>query len=180
MNNKTPQLFKYIVLGLGVIVCACIVLWFQGYRWNHTESCPKGIWKLSKNFNPAIDRGKYVLIQPPNTDIFELAKRRHYLNFGIYSHNIQPLLKQVAGLAGDRIQISKEGISINGHKIPNSMPMTLDSKGRVLDWATDTILEVGQAWVMSDYSSRSFDSRYFGPIPMVNILGVMQPIWTWE
>jgi type IV secretory pathway protease TraF len=35
----------------------------------------------------------------------------------------------------------------------------------------------GQVWLLSGHDSRSFDSRYFGPVPVANVQGVARPVW---
>ena len=34
-----------------------------------------------------------------------------------------------------------------------------------------------EVWLLSNYDPRSFDSRYFGPVPAANVLGVAHPVW---
>ncbi|HHH52577.1 MAG TPA: Type IV secretory pathway protease TraF-like protein, partial [Bacteroidetes bacterium] len=40
--------------------------------------------------------------------------------------------------------------------------------------------EKGKFWAMSDYNEKSYDSRYFGQVPLENIRGVAIPIMTWD
>jgi type IV secretory pathway protease TraF len=37
----------------------------------------------------------------------------------------------------------------------------------------------GYVWLMSDYNPRSFDSRYFGPIPVKQIQGPAKLVLKW-
>jgi type IV secretory pathway protease TraF len=36
----------------------------------------------------------------------------------------------------------------------------------------------GQVWVVSGYTQRSLDSRYFGPVLVSAVQGAAQPLWT--
>jgi type IV secretory pathway protease TraF len=38
----------------------------------------------------------------------------------------------------------------------------------------------GEVWLLSGHDPRSFDSRYFGAVPVTNIQGVARPIWVVE
>ena len=35
----------------------------------------------------------------------------------------------------------------------------------------------GEVWLLSGHDPRSFDSRYFGSVPAVNVQGVARPVW---
>ena len=41
-------------------------------------------------------------------------------------------------------------------------------------------MAAGELWVIATDSRRSFDSRYFGPLPEQNVLAVVRPLLTWE
>jgi type IV secretory pathway protease TraF len=32
-------------------------------------------------------------------------------------------------------------------------------------------------WLLSSHDPRSFDSRYFGAVPVANVLGIAHPLW---
>jgi len=166
---------KYIIFS---ILFLLVIAWLAGYRWNHSDSFPIGIWKITKSFNNSTDKFKIVIFCPPDTPLFKEAKSRDYLKFGILScaHGYQPMIKRVVAVSGDRIMISKEGIKINGVLQKNSKLLAVDSKQRYLPQSKNTTMPYGMVWLLSDYSQQSFDSRYFGPIPISSIIGVMQPI----
>ena len=68
--------------------------------------------------------------------------------------------------AGDLVELSWRGISVNGLLLPNTAPLSKDTKGRPLEpWHSGRFhVAPGAVWVASSYHSRSFDSRYFGPV----------------
>ncbi len=63
------------------------------------------------------------------------------------------------------------GISVNGRLLKNSAPIERDSKGQQLRPFSAGEYRVGpnELWVVSTFSPRSFDSRYFGPIPLKSV-----------
>ena len=64
------------------------------------------------------------------------------------------------------VELSARGISVNGVLLPNTAPLSKDTKGRPLEaWPFGRYpVTPGTVWVASSYHPRSFDSRYFGPI----------------
>ncbi len=66
------------------------------------------------------------------------------------------------------MEVSELGIAVNGSMLPNTAPKTKDSHGRVMKpWPFGRYrFAPGFVWVASSYNPWSFDSRYFGPIPV--------------
>jgi hypothetical protein len=63
--------------------------------------------------------------------------------------------------------------------VPNSTPRRTDTEGKPLPFCeTAYTLGTAQVLLMSDYSPRSFDGRYFGPIEKTGIKGVLRPVLT--
>jgi conjugative transfer signal peptidase TraF len=124
--------------------------------------------------------GLYVVTSDPNADPVEfcpsgpytaLAFERGYRTKGNCPDGGAPLMKPVAARPGDAIEISKPGVSVNGRKLSNSVPLAFDTSGRTLQhWPFGKYsVEDGTVWVISSYNGRSFDSRYFGPISQSQI-----------
>lgn len=87
------------------------------------------------------------------------------------------MLKPVAAVEGDCVAISAQGIAVNGVLIPNSRALTIDTMGRPLKPMENGFYTVkpGTIWLISSHD-HSFDSRYFGPLPSANILGLAKPV----
>ncbi len=119
-----------------------------------------------------------VSVAPPDTTIFQLARSRHYLDWGSCPGGYSALLKPVVAIPGDRVAVSSEGIAVNGVRIPNSKPLSTDNSGRPLTPVKFGTYEIkpGTVWLVSN-SARSFDSRYFGALPQTSVLGAAKPIW---
>jgi conjugative transfer signal peptidase TraF len=116
---------------------------------------------------------------PPDTPIFREARGRGYLSAGQCEGGYEPLLKPVVAIAGDRVSGTDDGISINRRLIASSRSLNRDSLGRALPSpeAHDVIVAKGEVWVISSYNPLSFDSRYFGPVPISRIEGLAQPFF---
>lgn len=156
---------------LSVLITACL-LYKSGFRYNMTASLPLGIWKIDKTFTH-IERDDYVWFMPPK-EISAFAAERGYLK-----NDTIPMLKLVHGLPGDTYSFFDDVVSINNTVIENAKRRQVDSKGRPMTQIEGGIVPEGQLFVLTPHS-HSFDSRYFGPIPMANIIGTAQPVMVWQ
>jgi len=161
------------------ILANAIALYFSGLRVNSTKSVMLGYyWTVDK----PVEKGVYVLVCPPDIPVFELAKQRGYLNAGFCPAAVERLIKKVAAVKGDTIQINQEGVQVNGQMLPFSKPIAFDAAGRPMPQLELNAyhLKENELLLMGDISPTSFDSRYFGLIDRAQIQGVVKPVWTWE
>jgi len=165
------------IIGLSVMA-----LWtglhIAGARFNPSKSVAQGLyWQV----NQPIEKGAYVLVCPPNTAIFQLAKQRGYLTGGFCEHHYSGMMKWVAASTGDEITISQTGIQVNGELLPHSKPLKTDPGGRPMPQIVLNAyrLKENELLLIGDVSPASFDSRYFGLIDRAQIKGVVKPVWTW-
>ena len=88
------------------------------------------------------------------------------------------MLKPIVAHAGDTVEVSTYGISVNGTLLHNTAPRTTDSRGRTLTpWHLGKyVVAPGFVWVASQYNPLSFDSRYFGPILVSQIRDHLRPL----
>lgn len=157
---------------------ACGVAMDQaGYRFNVSPSEPMGVWKEV----PAgtIKRGDMVSVcVPPDAPEISIAKSRNYILPGSCPGNLAPLVKSVAAVAGDTVTISTTGVLVNGAFVSHTGPATRDSAGRPLQPVPYGIYTVpaGAIFLLSEYSPKSFDSRYFGFVPASGIRNGIKPV----
>jgi conjugative transfer signal peptidase TraF len=159
------------------IAASCVFLFGGlGLRLNLTSSYPVGIWRIEHR---TPKKGDFVLFDFPSLNPLEnFAYERGYLRFG--SDRYMPLLKRLAAVPGDSVQVD-EGVQINGEPWTNGKILKVDSKGRPIECiAQSEKVKPGMCWVLSDYNPRSFDSRYFGPIPLRNIQAIAFPVFVWK
>lgn len=145
----------------------------MGYRLNTTRSAPLGIWRIASHGAQSLKVGDWVTICPPaNATIKRLVAGGFLLN-GYCPGGVVPFIKPVAGLSGDDFSVSHLGVSINGRLIANTAPVRRDG----LPWAGPTVIPEGHFVGLQTFHPRSIDSRYFGPLPVDAIIGVMEPVW---
>jgi conjugative transfer signal peptidase TraF len=149
-----------------------------GLRFNETPSMPLGLWRVAGAHAP-VRRGDIVAVCPPETDAVRVAAERGYIPTGHCAGGYKPLLKPVAATGGDVVAISAAGVAVNGQEVPATAQLALDSAGRPLKPVSVGSYRVapGEIWLLSGYDPRSFDSRYFGPVPVANVQGIARPVW---
>lgn len=148
-----------------------------GLRLNTTPSEPLGLWRILPLDRPA-QVGDRVFVCLPRTAPFEEARRRGYLRFGLCSGWTGPLIKEVAGLGGARVVVGRS-VVIDGVPLPNSFLQARDGEGRVLSPFVGGVVSEGTVFLHSGFGG-SYDSRYFGPVPLDGVLGRAVPLLTFD
>ena len=163
-------------LAAGLVLVAGGYARSAGYRLNTTSSLPMGIWRTASVAHLA--RGDVVTFCPPATAPFELAHWRGYLAPGACPSGYEIMMKPVAALPGDTVTVSAAGIAVDGKPLPNSHLLARDYEGRPLKAVAPGTYTVpaGEMWVVSSFNARSYDSRYFGPVPIAAVHAQAHPI----
>jgi conjugative transfer signal peptidase TraF len=141
------------------------------------------------NTSPSLSLGLYIVTSNAGANLVEfcpvepfarLAISRGYRDQGSCPDGGAPLLKPIVAEEGDLVQFSERGISVNGKLLPNTEPLTKDTTGRTLkSWPFSRyVVQPGSVWLGSSYNNRSFDSRYFGPVPTSAIRDHVRPLLT--
>ncbi|HLB59693.1 MAG TPA: signal peptidase I [Bdellovibrionota bacterium] len=128
----------------------------------------------------------------------ESAKRGDIVVFKIPTEKEKLFVKRVIGLPGDIVETTSHGIIIvNGERLPhtlvtstaqgNSFQMLEENNGVEyiinagpnldLQKEAQVVVPMGHLFVMGDNRPNSFDSRFFGPIPIKEVKGVAQVIY---
>ena len=149
-----------------------------GLRVNGSASMPEGLWRLTAAHLP-LRRGEIVVVCLPQTAVTREAASRGYIPAGTCAGGLAPLLKPVAAVSGDVVMVSAAGLAVNGRLVANGTPLLRDSAGRALRPMPMGPYPVapGKIWLLSGHDPRSFDSRYFGPVPTTAVQGVAHPLW---
>ena len=159
-------LLATIFLGL---VATCAVF---GIRFNVTESLPGLIYIITS------DSSSPLIEFCPEGAFAQLSLERGYRRRGMCPDGASPMLKPIVAKAGDTVEVSANGITVNGTLLHNTSPRARDSRGRPLtSWRFGRyIVPAGFVWVASQYNPLSFDSRYYGPIPVSRIRHHLRPL----
>jgi conjugative transfer signal peptidase TraF len=165
--------------GLWVSVGAVVLAgaaFCAGLRVNRTSSFPVGFYRLTGG---DWHKGDLVLVDVPvDRPVFQMAKTRGYLFGSLDRSGVVPILKRVVAVHGDFVEVAR-AVRVNGIELANSVVQSEDSAGRPMPVVSGGVVPDGQVWLMSDENRRSFDSRYFGPVPAELIRGPIKALWTW-
>lgn len=146
-----------------------------GLRINTSTSMPRGLYRAVAE---ELHRGALVAACLPE-EVARLGLGRHYLGPGECPGGAEPVVKMVAALGGDLVEVTEQGVRINGEVLPQSAPLAADRGGRPLTrFAGSHRLRPGEVWLHSSYEVRSWDSRYYGPVAEAEILFVVTPVLT--
>ncbi len=178
MSKSTKILaIGVLVLSIGLFVLS-IVLRFGGFYINTTSSLPVGLYRI---VDEPFSKGAYVAFCPPQSDVFDWAIARGYINSGNCPGGYGQLLKRVHAVAGDKVLIDETGITVNGQWLPNSAQVKTDAFGAVLpQYRFNAVLGESEYLLLSDLNPYSFDARYFGVIDRVQIVHVVRPVITFN
>jgi conjugative transfer signal peptidase TraF len=164
--------------GAGIAAVAFTAPFFiagtMGIRINASTSLPLGLYTETPDFRaPLIEFC-------PQEPYGSFAAGRGYRSLGNCPDGAAPLMKPVVAKAGDVVDVSSLGITVNGVLLPNTAPKDQDSKGRPMQpWPFGQYrVPSGFVWVASSYNPWSLDSRYFGPLPVGIIRSHLKPLLT--
>lgn len=174
LHPRSALAFAAAVLVLGTLTAAQV----SGFRVNATASMPVGLWRVAPV--PAeLRRGEVVTVCPPDTARTRDAAARGYIAAGTCPGGYEPLIKPVAAVAGDQVMVGRAGISVNGVLLDGTAQLGRDSAGRVLQAVPMGAHPVpaGHVWLLAGHNVHSWDSRYFGPVPVGDVQAVARPVW---
>jgi conjugative transfer signal peptidase TraF len=137
--------------------------------YNASASAPLGFYRLIAADHLA--RGDLVLAHLPESAA-RLAADRRYLPMSV------PVVKRIAAVADDLVCADSGIVVINEHVAADTL--LTDREGRPLPaWKGCRSLVPGEVFLLMEGVPASFDSRYFGPVPVTSVIGRLVPLWTW-
>lgn len=178
-NTKNSWTHEALRLALDALFMLLLATWLFGFRLNFTSSMPVGLYLLGSETVGRSELAAFCL--PPENPFSGLAEQRGYLHNGLCPSGRQPLLKKVAGLPGDMVEIDEAGIVLNGKQLLGTKRPASDSRGRAIpdSLLKEGVIPDGSALLLSQEHGGSFDSRHFGLIPL-SALYKVKPIITKE
>jgi conjugative transfer signal peptidase TraF len=160
LSGRVSKIRGAALVAAGVVVATFQLCGSLGLRINTSPSLPMGLYITTA------DAGANMVEFCPAEPFATFAIVRGYRDPGACRDGAAPLLKPIVAKPGDVVELSARGISVNGALLSNTVPLSKDTKGRPLEaWPFGRYVVAAETvWVASSYHSRSFDSRYFGPI----------------
>ena len=172
---RRRPLLVFLVGGIVLPAAFAAAGWFGGLRINTTPSEPLGLWQIERLERPPAV-GDLVFVCPPRTAVFDEALARGYLRRGLCPGGVGPLIKSVAALPGQRIEVGAD-VRVDGIPLSSSDVRAADADGRSLTPFAGGVVPADHVFLHSSFKG-SYDSRYFGPLPDDGVLGLARPLLT--
>lgn len=170
------RLLLFLACVGGMIAGLAAIAYMGGFRLNLTPSEPLGLWRIVTQ--RPVKAGDLVFICPPPTASFEEARRRRYVRRGLCPGGFAPLIKTVAALPGQHVEIGAN-VTVDGRPLASSIVRASDGEGRPITPFKTGIVPLRNLFLHSSFAS-SYDSRYFGPVPDTGLLGLARPVLTFN
>lgn len=175
--NKKKKLT--LVLLLIVFLVTALLISVADYLpkefiYNETSSMPIGWYKIIA-YNPnenQLKKGDIVVFNLPQ-GISNMIYKRGYLE-----NKNEKLLKYITGVYGDGFCVDSDKLIINNKKY---VIEKYDTHGRLLPkmQTGKYVIKKGNIMTLTDVNN-SFDSRYFGEVPITAIKYKVVPFIVWE
>jgi conjugative transfer signal peptidase TraF len=153
--------------------------WVYKLRITLTDSAaPAGIYRMDTS--RAFVRGALVAACLP-ASVARTGLARGYLHPGDCPAGAEPVAKLIGTLPGDEVDVARGRVAVDGMTFGDSRTAPRDSAGRLLphvNWGVHRV-GPGEVWLFGFNDPRSWDSRYFGPVPLAGVRGVLAPVLTW-
>lgn len=131
-----------------------------------TGSMPRGLYLVVPAHRFAV--GDIVLLDPPAA-VAPMMLERRWIGAGM------KLMKPVAALAGDEVCVRDGAVFVNGRAL--GPVQQRDRLGQPLPrLALCRRLAGDEAFLLSNFTTSSFDSRYFGPVSTSQLQGRAIPL----
>lgn len=179
-SSRGARIFGTGLAALAVVGAGVAAARAAGYRVNVSASVPLGLWRVDPE--APLHRGAMTLWCPPDNALFRAARAHRAVPYGPCPGRYAPLFKPAAAVAGDVVEVAPAGVRINGVALPNTAqrrPQGASAWVPLIPAGTYHV-PVGEVWFISTTNPYSFDSRYYGPMPVARVQGVARPVWTWD
>jgi conjugative transfer signal peptidase TraF len=180
VGDSRPSSFSR-ALTLSAVAIGALLIATAGFRltYNSSASLPLGVYRIHPlKRDPR--RGDIVGVCLEG-ETARMALARGY----VHPQGLEPLVygtrcragvgivgKPVAGVPGDTVDVSPNGVRVNGIMLERSRLPIRDRTGRSVPTAPmgRRVLRPGEYWLQSTYALNSFDSRIYGPVERGAIL----------
>jgi type IV secretory pathway protease TraF len=156
-----PTLVAALSMGLARAPAAPVVL------FNGSDSVPKGFYR---RVDAPVRPGVLIAFHVP------MAARAYAARY-LPARLRTSILKPAAAVRGASVCAVGPRLVIDGRTA--AWISERDRRGVVLPrWQGCRRLGADEVFVLSTRIPNSFDSRYFGPVPASDVLGIYRPLWT--
>lgn len=135
--------------------------------YNASDSAPRGLYLVETASR--VRAGDLVVVRL-RRHVAALAAQRGYLPAAV------PLIKRVAAIAPQKVCVDGGNVRVDGESVAQAL--VADAAGRPLSaWHGCRELVDTEMFLLSAHPA-SFDSRYFGPVDGIQMVGRARSLWT--
>lgn len=172
MKKYAAMIAILLISVIGIVM----FLMLLGFRINITDSIPVGLYRMTTIKNL---KNSFVIFCPDNRLAFKQGMERSYIDPGFCIGGYGFLMKKVVAVSGDQVSVTSDGVFVNHKRLPYSTPKLRDGANCLLpQWQVlNYRLKADELMTMTSQNEWSFDGRYYGPIRIGQVKGVITPIW---
>ncbi len=180
MTSRNKRILTRIAIVLMIVILVfTILLYFKNnFEYNITNSLPLGLYKV---IDKDIERNDLVVFCLKYDKYMKFAEEQGYFQGLDKKCGRTPqFIKKAMGLPSDNIRINMNGVFINNIRVENSEASQIILSDKIFDsYEKEFQLEADEYFLMSDYNSMSYDSRYFGTVKKSEIKKVVEPFYNY-
>jgi signal peptidase I len=161
LKNSKPKLFIYITSWILIVILFTIV---PAYCWMTAGLKWIGITSIRGNsMSPTIVNNDIMYVQPVEYERGAIVVALCPNSKEYVSTSNAPLLKRIIGLPGETIELTKDGVLINGELLQEEYVQNVEKTFLESNNVNELILSDHEYFLMGDNRVSSFDSRHVGP-----------------
>lgn len=160
-KEEKPTLLKELIIFL--IISVSIVFPFRLF-------VAEPYIVAGSSMSPTFETGHYLIVDKISYK-FNTPERYDVIVMKYPKDTSKDFIKRIVGLPGEKVIINNGKVTIVNAENPNGFEV--DEKYVVYskNESMETTLDQNEYFVMGDNRSGSFDSRYWGPLPLEDIIG---------
>ena len=136
--------------------------------WQNGSALERGVMSIRGNsMEPTVLDGDVLYVQPVKFERGEIIAANAENTSGYENASKMLLLKRIVGLPGETVEITQEGVKINGVLLDESAYTADQDKTLVntnVQKYQEVVLSDNEYYVIGDHREESFDSRHVGAI----------------
>ena len=193
VQKQTHQLYDWQMSSAYILVFVCCMI-TQFVAINYVRNHQVQAFRIpTHSMNPGIIKGDLLFADMRyNCPGCKSSIQRGDVAIFVYPNNrTLYYIKRVIGLPGDAIRIEGQSVWVNDKLITTSQSKTISTESInnrqwQIQWLNtekektshfNITVPAGQAFVIGDNRNASKDSRDFGTVPLVDIVGKARQIW---
>jgi signal peptidase I len=175
LKERTPRLIQNkLKLYLYVVLCVAIVLSLTVlpvYMWMASDIKTRGVTSIrGDSMSPTIYDSNILYVQPVRFERGEIVVARCPDSSKYKSLSNVAILKRIVGLPGETIEITAEGVCVNGALLEEDYTANQELTLKDDNDINEIVLSSNEYFLLGDNRDNSFDSRHVGAVPMSNFL----------